>query len=190
MSIGIIVEYAQKVNTVTPTGARFAYSTPVGRTDCKILRPWGPCLFGRLPYHGNMSDVGSAIRELRKKAGYTQEQLAEALDYGQQYVSRVETGKRQPSWRFLTSFARLLRVPANDLLRSVGLVPDAEVDEDHIAEMIAAYPGIAAAFEYARQLGNNALLADLERYAAMLIRERGIEYDAQQSGGAAAEDEE
>lgn len=46
----------------------------------------------------NAKDFGTAIRERRKRLGYTQGELAEMCDVGVMFVSQLENGKRRPSW--------------------------------------------------------------------------------------------
>lgn len=117
------------------------------------------------------------LARLRKEAGYSQERLAEALDVNRSYVSMVETGASKPSWRFLVRFGEILHVPVADLLRAAGLIGQPAVDEVHIAELIAAHPKLAEVFAYARQTGDGQILADLERFAGMLLGE--LERDEQ-----------
>ena len=40
-------------------------------------------------------EIGSRLSELRKKYGYTQKQLAEALNLSQQRVSNIEMNKKE-----------------------------------------------------------------------------------------------
>jgi transcriptional regulator with XRE-family HTH domain len=61
-----------------------------------------------------MSDVGERLRELRVKAGLSQRDLADLVGVGFPHISKVESGKERPS---------------DDLLRSVALHLDVEVDE-------------------------------------------------------------
>lgn len=46
----------------------------------------------------NAKDFGTAIRERRKRLGYTQGELAEMCDVGVMFVSQLENGSRRPSW--------------------------------------------------------------------------------------------
>lgn len=119
-----------------------------------------------------------ALRNIRQRSGYTQQALAEELGYGQEYISRIETGARRPSLEFLRRFAELVRFPLADLLTIAGILIEPPIDEDHIVQMIAVRPQLAAAFEYARSTGNTQVLADLERFAGMLLKEAGIDYES------------
>ena len=51
------------------------------------------------------------IQKYRIKSGYTQENLAEAVDLSTSYVSEIETGKKRPSMKTLEKIAAVLGVP-------------------------------------------------------------------------------
>ncbi len=96
--------------------------------------------------------MGATIRQLRMQAGYTQEELAEKLDYGHQYISRVETGVKKPSWRFLISFANLLHLPVEELLRAAGLTPAISAeDEAFMARLLVEYPELKELIDLVRR---------------------------------------
>ena len=61
--------------------------------------------------------VGGNVRKARIKAGLTQEQLAEASGYSQQYLSGLEQGLRNPTVITLFELATALGVSHIDLLR-------------------------------------------------------------------------
>lgn len=54
------------------------------------------------------------MRELRKRAGRSQEEVAEALDYGLSTVSAWERGSREPRLRALAELARFLGCTVGD----------------------------------------------------------------------------
>lgn len=58
--------------------------------------------------------VGQRMRELRKRAGRSQEEVAEALGYGLSSVSAWERGSREPRLRALADVARLLGCTVGD----------------------------------------------------------------------------
>ena len=60
--------------------------------------------------------LGSLIRALRREAGLTQRELAEALGVSRQAVSKWETGTADPSTSNLLALAKLFGVPAEELL--------------------------------------------------------------------------
>lgn len=59
--------------------------------------------------------LGIKIRTLRKVAGLTQEQLAEAADVSPNFIGYVERGQRALSIKTLERIARALNVPPRDL---------------------------------------------------------------------------
>jgi len=59
--------------------------------------------------------VGRRIAELRRKAGRTQEELAEELDLGWRYISKVERGLENLGLDTLEKFATALRVNIKEL---------------------------------------------------------------------------
>lgn len=61
--------------------------------------------------------VGRNAARLRKEAGLTQEQLAEKCGLSQQYLSRLEQGRRNPTIVTLYEIATALDVSQVDLVR-------------------------------------------------------------------------
>jgi DNA-binding XRE family transcriptional regulator len=59
--------------------------------------------------------IGEKIRELRKGANLTQEQLAENSGIPQSHISRIESGRHSPSHKTLTRIAKALGVSVGDL---------------------------------------------------------------------------
>lgn len=60
---------------------------------------------------------GKNVRILRELAGYSQEAFADHLGYARSYMSRVETGKANPSLDAVEAFAAGLEVSPDSLLR-------------------------------------------------------------------------
>jgi len=58
---------------------------------------------------------GKRIKQLRKKAEYTQEQLAEKIKVSTKYIQFLESAKRKPSIKTLNKIARALSVKVKDL---------------------------------------------------------------------------
>ena len=54
--------------------------------------------------------LGARIKELRKRAGLSQDQLAEKVGIESKYLSRIEVGKRDPSLDVLERIADSLQV--------------------------------------------------------------------------------
>lgn len=55
--------------------------------------------------------IGARIKEFRKQAGLTQEQLAEKVDLDARHLSRLEVGRHFPSLDSLERIAAALNVP-------------------------------------------------------------------------------
>jgi len=55
--------------------------------------------------------LGERIRDARRKHGYTQATLAEALDLSVAYVSLIERGGRNPPYTTVVAIAKALEVP-------------------------------------------------------------------------------
>jgi transcriptional regulator with XRE-family HTH domain len=61
--------------------------------------------------------VGRNAARLRKAAGLTQEQLAERSGFSQQYISRLEQGRRNPTVVTLYELANALGVSHVELVK-------------------------------------------------------------------------
>lgn len=61
--------------------------------------------------------VGRNAARLRKEAGLTQEQLAERCGFSQQYISKLEHGRRNPTVVTLYEIAQGLGVSHVELVR-------------------------------------------------------------------------
>jgi len=59
---------------------------------------------------------GQRVRELRKARGWTQEQLAEAADLHENYISRLETGEQEPGLFTILRLCRAFEISAGVLL--------------------------------------------------------------------------
>lgn len=66
--------------------------------------------------------VGGRIKQIRKVAKMTQERLAEKTKLSVEYVSRVERGVSQPSFKTLTAMAEALNVIIMDFFDFKGPV--------------------------------------------------------------------
>lgn len=55
--------------------------------------------------------LGETISQLRKEAGFTQGELAEACNLSQTYLSQIEKGKKEPTWTSLNKISDVLGVP-------------------------------------------------------------------------------
>ena len=62
---------------------------------------------------------GQILRELRRDAGFSQEQLAFAAGVERNFVSLIERGVNQPTIRVIFKLAQALGVPASKIIQSV-----------------------------------------------------------------------
>ena len=60
-------------------------------------------------------DFGKRVRELRQRAGLSQEKLALEIDMDRTYLASVEAGRRNISLRNIEKIARGLHVSLNEL---------------------------------------------------------------------------
>jgi transcriptional regulator with XRE-family HTH domain len=60
--------------------------------------------------------LGLAVAQRREELGLTQEQLANNSDLHQRWISNVETGLRNPSYRSLRRLAAGLELSASELI--------------------------------------------------------------------------
>jgi transcriptional regulator with XRE-family HTH domain len=63
--------------------------------------------------------LGETIREYRKRAGMSQEELAEKADLHPVYIGKVERGEQWISLHALLRVARALGIHASELLRGL-----------------------------------------------------------------------
>ncbi len=63
--------------------------------------------------------IGKRLRQVRKKAGLSQEQLSEQAGYYRTYVGHIENGKHSPSVHSLWRFANVMDVDLGDLLKGL-----------------------------------------------------------------------
>ncbi|MCE1227503.1 MAG: helix-turn-helix domain-containing protein [Geobacteraceae bacterium] len=79
--------------------------------------------------------LGKRIRELRKKAKLTQEQVAELLGIDQKHMSRIELGKSYPSLDRLIKISEVVGVSLPKLFAFDHVKPERELQQQ-IAEML------------------------------------------------------
>lgn len=61
--------------------------------------------------------LGRRVRELRLKKGWTQVELAELLGVDRSYLSEIENGKKDPSFRVLKTIADGFGLSLSQFLR-------------------------------------------------------------------------
>lgn len=60
--------------------------------------------------------LGEKIKQLRKSKGISQEELASMLKINRNYLSRIETGKSEPTSSILKNVAEIFSIDLNSLL--------------------------------------------------------------------------
>lgn len=79
--------------------------------------------------------LGKRIRELRKRSGLTQEQLAEKLGIDQKHMSRIELGKSYPSLDRITVIAEIVGAQLPSLFK-FGHLHDEEDLHKQVTDML------------------------------------------------------
>ncbi len=62
---------------------------------------------------------GANLAQARERRGLSQSQLARKVEVVDTYISRIETGRAQPSFRLIVSLARQLDIPPAELFARV-----------------------------------------------------------------------
>ena len=80
--------------------------------------------------------LASRIRDLRKNAGLTQEQLAQKIGVKKQNISRYESGRVEPNIRTAKKLADALGVSLEDMAQGISLlsVPSLSCDEEQLVQ--------------------------------------------------------
>ncbi len=73
----------------------------------------------RLPHAEDYAALGRALRALRRKAGLTQVQAAEAIGIRSEFVSAVERGVRGMRWHTLLLTLRAYNATLRDLVNEI-----------------------------------------------------------------------
>ncbi|MGQ9626964.1 MAG: helix-turn-helix domain-containing protein [Anaerolineae bacterium] len=84
--------------------------------------------------------LGSAIRSLRKKKGWTQEQLSAYASVGRSYISMLENDVRpNVSARILARLSSALGVTTDYLMQQAGTLPSPEEIYDPLLQEIITH---------------------------------------------------
>ncbi len=65
------------------------------------------------------TQLGARIRYLRKKMGYSQEDLALEADINKNYLSDLERGRRNPSLEILIKICFALKINLSELFKGI-----------------------------------------------------------------------
>lgn len=68
--------------------------------------------------------IGGRIRELRMKAGLSQEKLGELADLHYSYIGQIERGEKNASLKSVVVIARALGVTLSTLLEPIDKLPE------------------------------------------------------------------
>lgn len=68
-------------------------------------------------------DVGKRIRDARKKAGLTQDELAKKTNLSRSHIGAIELGRYNPSLSTLASIAEAVDTPVSNLVGNNGFLP-------------------------------------------------------------------
>lgn len=74
-------------------------------------------------------DISKRLQELRKKAGYSQEQVAEKLGLSRQAISKWESGQGKPEIDNVVKLTELYDVSADYILLGIENITTASVTE-------------------------------------------------------------
>lgn len=102
-----------------------------------------------------VAEIGLRIHTARKKAGYSQAQLAEELNIKQQYISRYENGTKPP-YEDLPKISKLLNVSLDHLFG----VAEKEVDPDIL---------MASKILTSKSIYSNALSVQIKAFYSLLF---------------------
>lgn len=77
--------------------------------------------------------LGEKIKQLRKSKGVSQEELAGMLKINRNYLSRIETGKSEPTSSILKNIAEIFGIDLNSLL---DIIDDENKNADKIRYIV------------------------------------------------------
>ncbi len=65
--------------------------------------------------HESLTKLGHRIAKLRTQKGWTQEKLAELINYSPNHLSKIESARTQPSFELLVMLSKVFDVSLKDL---------------------------------------------------------------------------
>jgi len=83
--------------------------------------------------------IGKRIASLRKKYGLTQDEFAKKLRFDPSYISKIESGYQEPSFRFLKKAAKELSVSPSYLVASDKELSGVATHTTEAAELLAKF---------------------------------------------------
>lgn len=103
------------------------------KINCKISAIIVELRIGKV---GISMEIGRRLSELRKKNGYTQKQLADALNLSQQIVSNIERNTTAPDVEFLHGAADLYKISLDELIGRKTLITEESSYEQQILNVV------------------------------------------------------
>jgi transcriptional regulator with XRE-family HTH domain len=121
------------------------------------------------PLEQVLSTLGIQLKALRNRQGWTLEQLSSRSDLSEPYLSRLESGTRQPSLAALLTLARVYNIPLAELLG------DSEPQSARCTIVRAGgmLPRAGNSLKY-RPVSGGAELADLQAFEVTLPASRDL----------------
>lgn len=108
-------------------------------------------------------DIAERLQELRKKAGYSQEQVAEQLGLSRQAVSKWESGQGKPEIDNIVKLVELYGVSADYILLGIeNSTPTPATEKKKLSK------------EYRRAIGCIAMIAATALITVLFITALGI----------------
>jgi transcriptional regulator with XRE-family HTH domain len=120
--------HAQKYTTCIPKSQGFY--TP------KYKRVW---------YYTCVHNFGDWLVDEREKKGLSQNKLAVLMRFSQAAVSRVESGKVEPTSDFIRAAALALSMPVEIVYRQAGLIPPSSKHDEWAEQMVIMASKLPAA---------------------------------------------
>ena len=110
LSQEICTTFGVVTQALRPSGRKpyFTYSLWIGGAIGDTFSP--------VPFRApTTTALGLAVRELRKRSGLSQEELAHRSGLHPTYISGIERGLRNPSWRSIGRVCEALDTPVSEV---------------------------------------------------------------------------
>lgn len=121
------------------------------------------------PLEQVLSTLGTQLKALRNRQGWTLEQLSSRSALSEPYLSRLESGSRQPSLGALLTLARVYSIPLAELLGD----NEPQSGRCTIVRADGALPHAGNGLKY-RTVSGGAELADLQAFEVTLPPNRDL----------------
>lgn len=72
---------------------------------------------------GNLEELGSKIKKLRKERGFSLTFVANAIGLSHNFLSEVERGKKEPSYATLRSLAEFYKIDEDEFFSIINKLP-------------------------------------------------------------------